>query len=235
MAELGIGVYTLADAALLVGADKAAINRWLYGYRYSHHRNNRTVPYRSEALWQPQYASSDLSERVIGFQDLLELRVVREFVRRGVPLLVVRRCLETAREIFGRDYPFTRQRFVTDGATIFHEVIRSNDGSPEILNLRTRQYAFREIIKDSLYSGIEYKNGSAQRWYPMPRNRAVVIDPAVQFGRPVIEEQAVPTASVYACYLAEDKNRSTVSRLFEIAPRMVDAAVRFEEKLRLAA
>lgn len=238
MAEFGIGIYTLAEAALLIGAEKGALNRWLYGYRYSHHRNDETVRYRSDALWQSQYARSGLSEKVIGFQDLLELRVVREFVRRGVPLLVVRRCLEAAREMFGKDYPFTRQRFVTDGATIFHEAVRSSDDtseSPEILNLRTRQYAFREIIKDSLYAGIEYKNGIAQRWYPMPRNRAVVIDPAVQFGHPVIEEKAVPTASVYASYLAEDKNRSSVGRLFEIAPRMVDAAVRFEEKLRLAA
>ena len=233
--ELGLGVYTLADAALLVQADRAAINRWLFGYRYSHRRNDKIARYRSAALWQPQYSDERLPEKVIGFRDLLELRVVREFVRRGVPLLVVRHCLEAAQQLFGSDYPFTTRRFVTDGETIYLDAVRDAAADSEILNLRTRQYAFREIIKDSLYAGIEYEDGFARRWYPVPRSRAIVIDPAVQFGHPMIEQQAVPTASIYASYLAEGKQKAVVARLFELEPKQVDVAVRFEEKLRLAA
>jgi uncharacterized protein (DUF433 family) len=105
----------------------------------------------------------------------------------------------------------------------------------EVLDLRTRQYAFREIIKDSLYAGIEYDAGTARRWYPEPRSRKVVIDPGVQFGHPVIEECGVPTASIYASYLAEDRDKALVARLFEITPRQIESAVRFEEKLLQAA
>jgi uncharacterized protein (DUF433 family) len=109
------------------------------------------------------------------------------------------------------------------------------DDEAEVLDLRTRQYAFREIIKNSLYAGIEYEGGFARRWYPEPRSRAVVINPVLQFGQPVIEESGVPTASLYASYLAEDRNKAVVARLFEITPKQVEAAVRFEEKLLQAA
>lgn len=45
----------------------------------------------------------------------------------------------------------------------------------------------------------------------------------------------MPTAALYAAWLAEGKKRATVARLYEVDPRHVDAAVRFEEKLRKAA
>jgi uncharacterized protein (DUF433 family) len=235
MAQLGIGMYTLADAARLIRADRRSISRWLYGYNYIGLKGEKQVRRHSDPLWSPQYDANDFGEKVIGFYDLLELRIVREFVRRGVPLLVIRHCLETAKEIFDTEYPFTKRRFVTDGETIFLEAMRVEAQDHEMLNLRTRQYTFREIIKASLYAGIEYDHGLARRWYPEHRSRAVVIDPTVEFGHPVMEESGIPTASLYATYLAENKNRTVVARLFEVVPRQVDAAVRFEEKLRQAA
>jgi uncharacterized protein (DUF433 family) len=235
MTQLGLGMYTLAEAARLIHSDRRSIKRWLYGYGYLSGQGEERVRRNVMPLWTPQYQGEDFDEPVIGFRDLLELRVVREFVRRGVPLLVVRRCLNAAAEMFGVDYPLTAQRFVTDGQTIYQEALRATEDEPEMLDLKTRQYAFREIIKDSLYAGIEYDGGVARRWYPEPRNRAVVVDPAVQFGHPVLEEAGIPTASLYASYLAEDKDKGAVARLFEIAPRQVDVAVRFEEHLRLAA
>lgn len=234
MGQLGLGIYTLADASRLIGAERRAINRWLYGYNYVELNAGERVRRHSDPLWTPQYAVDEFGEKVIGFYDLLELRVVYEFVRHGVPLLVVRNCLDTAKEIFGADYPLITRQFVTDGQTIFHDAIRSAN-EHEMLNLRNRQYTFREIIKDSLYAGIEYDGGVARRWYPESRSRTVVIDPTLEFGHPIVEESGIPTASLYATYLAENKNRALVARLFEIGTKQVNAAVRFEEKLRQAA
>ncbi|MGN6390234.1 MAG: DUF433 domain-containing protein, partial [Burkholderiaceae bacterium] len=120
--------------------------------------------------------------------------------------------------------------------TIFCDAIKSStEDDAAILNLRTRQYAFKEIIKNSLYAGIEYDNGYACRWYPEQRSKAIVIDPERQFGHPVVEEFGIPTSSIYATYLAEEKDRAATARLFEIPVKQVAAAVRFEEKLRDAA
>ena len=235
MTQLGIGLYTIPAAARLVRASPATVKRWLYGYGYSKKGANRR--YHSEPLWQPQYDADALGERVIGFHDLLEIRIVREFVNRGVPLLVVRHCLDEARKMFGAEYPFTRQRFLTDGETVFHEVLKADasDGESGLLDLRKKQFAFRTIIKDSLYASIEYDGDIARRWFPDGKKNPVVIDPAVQFGHPVIERSGVPTEALYAAWLAEGKKRAAVAKLYEVDPRHVDAAVRFEEKLRQAA
>jgi uncharacterized protein (DUF433 family) len=238
MSDLGKGVYTLPDAARLVRGDANKIRRWLYGYDYAKGTGDDRRRYHSSPLWDPQYGANELGGRIVGFRDLMELRIVREFVTRGVPLIVVRYCLAAARDMFGGDYPLTRQRFLTDGETVFHEaldVAATTEDGPALLDLRKRQHVFRTIVKDSLYAGIEYDGDVARRWYPEGKRHAVVVDPEVQFGQPAIEQSGVPTAALYAAWLAEGKKRATVAKLYEVDPRHVDAAVRFEEKLRRAA
>ena len=232
--QIGHGIYTLTDAARLIHGDRKAIKRWLFGYDYVHRSagGEGRKQYHSHPLWISEYSGEQLGEKVIGFRDLLELRIVREFVAHGVPLLVVRRCLEFARLEFGiGEYALSTRRFFTDGKTIFHEVLHGSD-EPEILDLRSRQYVIRDIIKPSLYAGIEYEGQVARRWYPEgQRRRNVVIDPAVQFGKPIIEETGVPTETLYGTYLAEGRDEKVVARIFEVDPRHVRAAVQFEERL----
>ena len=87
----------------------------------------------------------------------------------------------------------------TDGAANDPEPDVSDDDEAEVLDLRTRQYAFREIIKGSLYAGIEYDDGFARRWYPEPRSRAVT---SVSFWR-------FSSCARRSCLLARVRLRST--------------------------
>ena len=234
----GIGIYTLAEAARLVRVPARSIGRWLYGYGYTHKANDEKRVYHSDPLWAPEYAPDVLGEKVLGFRDLLEIRVVREFVSHGVPLLVVRRCLDTAKQMFGTDYPLTANRFATDGRTIFVDVVR-NGAEREMVDLRNRQLVFRDIIKPSLYTGIEYEGRYARRWYPEGgKQRSIVIDPQRQFGKPIVVDDAVPTEALYSNFKAEGGDKvaiGLVAKIFEVPVRKVQAAIRFEESLRQVA
>lgn len=234
----GTGFYSLAQASRLVRVPARSIARWLYGYHYTKaDKTQDKQQHFSEPLWRTEYAADALADKVIGFKDLLELRIVRAFVGHGLPLLVVRRCLETAREVYG-DYPMTTHKFCTDGQTLFMQVMR--DGTEkEMLDLRKRQLVFSHIIKPALYSGIEYEGAVARRWYPEGRNRRnIVLDPQQQFGAPVVAENGVPTDALFSHYKVEGGDQAAlhiVARIFEMPVRKVQAAVHFEEQLRQAA
>ena len=234
MDHIGIGIYSVPEAAQLIHGSRAAIKRWLYGYDYAHRGRGETVSkqYHSAALWQPQHTQADMDGQFVGFRDLIELRAVRQFVAHGVPLLVVRRCLDYAKKEFGLDaYPLSARRFRTDGRTIFLEALQDDDVA-DMIDLRTRQYVFNDIIKPSLYEGIEYEGDEARRWFPEGRDRrTIVIDPARQFGKPILEGAGVPTATLYASWLAEGRDKHAVARAYEVQARHVEAAVRFEEHL----
>lgn len=224
MSFIGTGVYPLRQAARLSGAKPASVRRWLLGYR----RKGQDYP----PIWTPELAKEDLGEPVVSFRDLLELRLVTAFENHGVSLRVIRATAEYARMQFKTDYPLTTKRFLTDGRTIFMEAVKAAPTDEELLEVPKRQLVFSEIIRPSLYAGIEYEGVRARRWYPLGEDRkTVVLDPGIQFGAPIIAKTGIPTDILHASYLAEGKDRKAVARVFGVTVQQVDAAVRFESKL----
>jgi uncharacterized protein (DUF433 family) len=234
----GTGIYTLPEAARLIRVPVQKMHRWLYGYTYSKKAKGETSRAYSEPLWAPQLSKDDFDAEVIGFRDLLEVRFVAAFVAHGVPLTIIRRCLETARQLFDVDYPMSSGAFKTDGKTIFAEAVEQSRREGKLLDLKTRQFAFRDIIGPSLYAGIEYAGHQAVKWFPQGSRSPIVLDPARQFGSPIIDASGVPTSVLFASYLAEGANAQAASRTaraYDVPVRVVDAAVRFEENLKRAA
>lgn len=182
-------------------------------------------------MWAPEIAQTAFDEPVIGFRDLLELRLVAAFAKHGVSLKLIRATADFARNEFGTDYPLTTRRFLTDGKTIFLEAKKSTDAG-EMLDVPKRQLVFSDIIRPSLYSGIEYDGKRARRWYPLGDDKKmIVLDPQIQFGSPIVAASGIPTDTLHAAFLAEGRDRNAVARIFGITPKEVDAAVRFENKL----
>ena len=170
---VGFGLYPLRQAARLVGQEPRTVRRWLKGYSWKY-RNGRSY---SGPLWYTQFEDQHLpGDRVISFQDLLELRMVGEFVKHGVHLKVIRATIEVASKEFGSNYPLSNRKFLTDGKRIFMQAVEESTGNEKMIDVVKRQFVFGHIIRQSLFDGIDYEGGNASRWYP-EKKRAVVLDP----------------------------------------------------------
>lgn len=226
-ALIGTGLYSLPEAARLLGADLRSVRRWMLGYRRLYQGEHRNLP----PLWTTQLADQDLPEPTIGFRDLLELRLVNAFAKYGVDLRVIRATADGARRDFGSDYPLTMRRFLTDGKSIFAEAIDAA-GETHMYDPARSQYVFSTIVTPSLYAGIDYSDNLAMRWFPLGANRkSIVLDPTRQFGTPIVADAGVPTAALYAAFKAEGEDKGVVARIFDVRPRDVEAAVRYEMAL----
>jgi uncharacterized protein (DUF433 family) len=217
---VGIGLYTPAEASLYTGIPAADIRRWLFGY------TAHGVQY--PGIWSSELA--DLDEAVLGFHDLIEIRFVHAFRQHGISLQAIRNASQQAKELFNQAYPFTCKRFQTDGRSIFATVL-SETGDESLLDLIKRQYAFEQVIKPSLYEGIDYtESEAAQRWYPVKRSKAIVLDPSRNFGKPVLTMAGIDTATIFSAYKTEGKDTKRVALLYEISTAAVEAAVHFEQR-----
>lgn len=217
----GLGLYTFQEASRLTGIRPGELRRWLQGYRT---RTKEMPP-----LWETELAEAGLDG--LSFHDLLEVRFVKEFRKHGVSLQTIRIAARVAREMLHTDYPFTSHRFRTDGKNIFWDAVRET-GEHDMLDLRKRQFVFEKVIRPSLYEGIEFgADDLAIRWFPMKRNKQVVIDPAIAFGKPIVVDVGVRTDILYEAWLAEDEDKRRVASQFEVPVQAVDAAIRFEERL----
>lgn len=72
--------------------------------------------------------------------------------------------------------------------------------------------------------------GRVTRWYPDPdRNQAIVVDPAISFGRPVIDGTRINVAVLTHAYKAE-RSFDRVAEWYDIDPALVRQAVDFHER-----
>ncbi|GAA4331260.1 hypothetical protein GCM10023165_05400 [Variovorax defluvii] len=224
---LDTGIYSLGQAARLIRAEPRAVRRWMCGYKRKHGEGHR----HSAPLWKTQLEDAGFEQAAVGFRDLMELRLVRAFTEAGVSLHVIKATIEAARDTLHTDYPLTSRRFLTDGRKIFESAINEATGDETLTDVRARQIVFTHVIKPSLYAGIEYDGNVARMWFP-PESKGIALDPSRQFGTPIVVDAGVPTDTLYEAYLAEGKDRRAVARQFDIDPKHVAAAVRYEERLR---
>ncbi len=232
---IGTGFYNLGEAARLLGVEPDRVRRWVAGYTFLLH--SRDLGKRRRV--QTPVLGTDLPvidrTRALSFVELMELRVVKAFLERGVPLQRIRTAAFLARENFGVQHPFASRKVYTAGKTIFAELAADISGNSvvELTKNRFLQIQSGELLASCL-DEIEFNESTsmAHRWWPLSRDFPVVLDPAIAFGAPIIAETAVRTSVVAG--MARGDSVEVAATSYGLTQAAVSAAVKFEELLAAA-
>ncbi|MDO8588434.1 MAG: hypothetical protein Q7T82_15510 [Armatimonadota bacterium] len=211
---LGSGIYTHAEAARLLRVSTAKARNWAEGYTYQIDGRERTkAPVLQRRAGQPG---------LLTFHDLIELFFVREFRNAGVSLQDIRGAAKLLSEKWDTPYPFACRKLDTDGVQILMAAGEHYE------NVARQQNVFR--FAEDFFKNIDFSDDClAEKWWPMGRDKLVVIDPHRSFGTPIDLKSGVRTEILYAAYQAEDRDVEAVANWYEIPPEQVKAAVEFEE------
>ena len=224
----GLGAYSLAEAARLLKLPKASVRRWLTGYRYhSKYGPNSLLDKTQPSLWRLQYPKID-DHVFLGFKDLIELKIVREFLAQGISIQTVRRCLEEARSLINDTHPFTTRQFQSDGVTIFLRQIAEN-GTEQTLDLKKRQFVIHKVMEQS-FKDLDIADELVASWRPYKGKQSILIDPTRSFGQPISSEFGVPTITLAQAAKAESSLHA-VAKLYEVSLGVVRDSVNFEKSL----
>lgn len=101
----------------------------------------------------------------------------------------------------------------------------------ELVEVLTGQRAFADVVDPSLFANVEWDEDFAARWWPMGKERSVILDPAVSFGAPHIASTRVPTAALAAAVRAEGGGEAAaeiVATWYGVEPAEVADALQFE-------
>ncbi len=223
--SLSAPAYPISVTSRLTGITRWSVSRYLRGYEYKSTKEDIYKRHKPPIVDQTEKDSTYAS-----FLDLIDLLIVKEFLKRGFTLQYLRQALAEAKRYLGTPH-FARSEFYTGTAQIILKL--PQDGALVAL-MTGGQYAIPEIAK-KLSEKLEFEDvtgyGFARRWYPYKDNRSIVIDPLISFGRPAIAGYGVSTSNIYDLYLGENKNLTTVSQWFDIPAPEIMTAVRFEHSL----
>lgn len=215
---LGQGIYSPRQAARLTRSTPQEVLRWTRG----------SGP--SEPLWRAYYQSlNDTTE--LSFSDLIELRVVKSFRRVGISLQAIRFAIRFAEEKFEVDRPLSSLKFKTDGREILVEALERDGNYVSLSSARPGQKVFADIVEQSLQD-LEYEDGEAVRWRPS-HYKAVVLDPARQFGTPLLDKYGVSTSTIYEEFQSF-QDKKYLARIYEVPVKIISKAIQFEQALENA-
>jgi uncharacterized protein (DUF433 family) len=219
--------YSIADAAHYLLIPRATVRSWVCGRPYPIKAGKR--------FFKPVIDIPTRRENLLSFVNLVEAHVL-DAIRREheISLDKIRSAVHYLQSEFGSPHPLADHRFTTDGLDLFVEKYG------QLINVsQSGQLAIKELLQAYLRRIDRDAAGFALRLYPFTRKRqwdeprAVVIDPYVSFGRPVLAGTGIPTSIVAERYkagesveqLAEDYGRELLE---------IEEAIRCELELEAA-
>jgi uncharacterized protein (DUF433 family) len=223
---LNTGLYTVSEAARLTRIPAGKIRRWIRGYTF---RKGESVRH-SDAVWQTEIKRLD-NKAALSFRDLLELRFVDAFIKAGVSWVTMRRAHTKAQEELKTTHPFCSKRIATDGKNILLKQAEE-DSDEALINLVTDQREFSRIVHDFLKE-LEF-SGDEIVWWPLGKNRQIIVDPRRNFGQPTVAKSGVPV-QILARSVRANSSEELVARWYEVQRDEIRDAVEFEESLAKAA
>lgn len=219
---LNTGLYTVPEASRLTRISTGKIRRWIKGYDF---RTSGSIRH-SDAVWQGEIKPID-KKTSLSFRDLLELRFVDAFIRAGVSWRTMRRAHTKAQDELQTTHPFCSNRIATDGKNILMRQAKE-DSDEALINLITDQKEFSRLVETFLKE-LEF-SGNDIIWWPLGKERQIVLDPRRNFGQPSAARSGVPT-QVLARSVRTNRSVEVVSHWFEVSEGEIRDAVEFETRL----
>jgi uncharacterized protein (DUF433 family)/DNA-binding transcriptional MerR regulator len=210
---LGLGIYSIPDAARLVGTSQANVRRWISP---------------SEGLVSRVFGE----DKLLTFAELMELHFIKMFRQEGVSMHTIKIASEKAAERFHSACPFSVKRFDTDGTSIF-ATLESESNDKELLeDIAKGQLVFERILRP-FFRKLEYgKNFDLVRYWPLSKSGRVVLDPTRKFGKPIDSETGIPINTILnALKAGGGQSRTEVAKWLGIPITAVNKAVAFEQSL----
>ncbi len=220
--------YPLNDAARYLQIPPATLRSWVAGRTYPTAEGRR--------FFRPLIVPPDHPDHVLSlsFINLVEAHVL-DAIRRthGVALPKVRVALQFVQKELKTEHPLAEKSFETDGIDLF--VLHYG----QLINVsRDGQLAMQAVLEAYLDRIERDRSGVALRLYPFTRNRsaspgvsqepkAVVIDPTISYGRPVLAGTGIPTAVLAERYKAGD-SINALSQDYGLPTDEIEEAIRCE-------
>ena len=211
------GVYEVAEAARYLRSARMADE--VYGVT-----SRRLIRWIRRGLMLRPLAGVPGRELIIGFEDLVSMRVIAALRAAGVSFQKIYTAERWLRERTGHARPFATQLLWTETSDVFAEFQEAL-----VAASRHGQLAL-DLLRNYLIPvhGLYFSPALvANAWEPRSRIR---LEPHIQFGAPCIKGTRIPTRAVWAMVNAGDGVRQ-VTESYGITDEEARAAIEWENAL----
>ena len=183
--QLGMGIYSIPDAAAILDMPVSKVRRWVKKY------------WELEFLQDggQSYTWGESREKAFHFLTLIEIIAVDSFREIGVSFPKIKLAHSKLSELLDTKYPFAHAELMTDGKSIFYELLESS-----LLEVdEKQQLSFTDLVAPYCKKiDFQDKTQLAERYWPLGKDHAIVVDPHHSFGQPVIKGTNTTVETIFS-------------------------------------
>lgn len=213
--KIGSGMYTVPDIAHILRIPVVKVNRWVKEYW----DKKFAVSFGKSYSWQSG------NSRAVDFHTLIELCICFKLSDEGISTKAIIDAHKALSDQFNTPHPFASQHILPH-ITADTKKIYFNQGDNLIYSLDAHRQ-FNVGFIQLFFKNIEFnENSIAERLWPLGKNKHIVVDPAHQFGQPVIENTNIYPETLYGLYKAGEPI-NFIAHIYEISEQEVNDAIEF--------
>ncbi|WP_418500390.1 DUF433 domain-containing protein [Flagellimonas sp.] len=218
-AEIGNGIYTMPDLAIILDIDYHKVRRLLNEYwdkRFAKDFSNK-------------YSWEVGNSRAVSFHTLVEFYIFYQLKESGVSTQRILQAHQELALIFQTPFPFAKEEILSCincfGRKIVFEIKKD-----EIIDLDSTKQLNLKFIKEFMHKLDFDKNNLAQRLYPLGKNSSIIVDPKHQFGQPTISGTNLLPETIYNLY-RRNETKKFIAMSYDISIKQVNDAIEYCKKI----
>jgi uncharacterized protein (DUF433 family) len=209
--QIGQGIYTAADASRIL-----------------------KIPYAKASYWFKYYAKRRLSETTdyiyhfqvenviaVNFLTLIEMYVFYALKEKELKTSKIIEAHTAMSEILRTPYPFAKEDIYINSKSLLFgsddQLITADKNLQIVITQVLRKFISKVHFSD---------NRIAKKFYPLGKERCVVVNPENQFGQPVIDGTNILTETIYNLSRGGD-SPEYIAKLYDISATQVGDAIEF--------
>lgn len=220
--RFGRRLYTVADAARLVGMHPSTLDTWAHGYERQ--PQDRPIVAQGPVITALGRVIGD--NRSIPFIGLVEATVVQAFRRTGLPMQRIRRALEVLTAQDELEHALASQRLYSDGAEVLYDYAQSSDDKQLglLTVVRSGQHVFHDVISQYLERITFEGLWASELILPVTKRRLLRVIPEIESGDPIFVNGGAPLSAVRARFVAGESVGS-IAKDYDVPADEIEEAI----------
>jgi len=212
---IGKGLYTIPEVSMILQLPQAKVHRWLKDY----YDGQLVQSLKSAYSWRVK------DHKMVNFLTMIEFYVFYKLREQHISPAKILAAHAHLSSFLKTAYPFASHELLINGKSIIYQ--QTDDIWVEAD--RSNQIVFYDML-NAFSVKIDFSATClAERFWPLGRNRAVVVDPHHQFGQPVLNGTNINTTTIFEMYESGEKI-STIGLLYDLSEKQIRDAIEFSNR-----
>lgn len=199
---LGTGIFLTPDISLILGIKSQKVNNWLNNY------------------WTEKIHYFEKS-KTVNFLTMIEVYVFNTLLEKGISRKKIKKFHKELARKFNNQFPFANKTLYYSKSDIY------TDEQKDVYFDSTMNYIINDfIIPFADKIDFSEQTNRAVRFYPQGKDSSIVVDPNIQFGRPIIKGTRI-TIDVIQDLLKKETEHEEIAFMYDIDEKSISEIIDF--------